>query len=118
MTQIPDPTRMEEDRRQQVPYFRIPTEPIRQPLFANLVNVNFMQGGLYLDFAYIDPYQLGNPYNEVAPNGRPIIDATPVVRLALTSENIPPLYSQLRELMKQLGQLPESDGNSQDSREL
>lgn len=118
MTQIPDPTRLEEDRAHQIPYFRIPAEPVRQPLFANLTNVNYMQGGLYLDFAYIDPYQLGNPFNEVAPNGRPIIDATPVVRLALTSENIIPLYLRLRELLVKLNKLPEEGANERPQEEI
>lgn len=117
MTQIPDPTRLEEDRIQQTPYFRISSEPIRQPLFANLTNVNFMQGGLYLDFAYVDPYQFGNPYNEVAPNGRPIIDATPVVRLALTSESILPLYQRLYDILKELKKLPQSHDQIHSPRE-
>lgn len=118
MTQIPDPTRSDEDRRRQTPYFRIPAEPVRQPLFANLTNVNFMQGSLYLDFAYIDPYQLGNPHNELAPNGRPIIDATPVVRLVLTPETLLPLYLRLQDVLKELDKLPNIGKQEEVDKEL
>lgn len=113
MTQIPDPTRTDEDRRQQPPYFRIPSEIIRQPLFANLTNVSFMQGGFYLDFAYVDPYQLGNSRNEIAPDGRPIIDATPVIRLALTPESILPLYQRLHDILEDISRNNQTQNHSE-----
>lgn len=111
MTQIPDPTRSDEDRGQQVPYFRISAEPIRQPLFTNLTNVSFMQGSFYLDFAYVDPSQLGDPQNEVADDGRPIIDAMPLVHLTFTPESAVSLYMRLGEFLGYINRIP-SDNQS------
>lgn len=88
------------------PYFRIPIHPVRHAQFTNVTNVNFVRGVVFFDFAYVDPYQLGDPENEIAPDGRPIVNVEPIERFALSPEAALSFYEVLGDLLARLELVP------------
>lgn len=91
-----------EDISEDILYFINPL-PVRVPLLANTANVNYADGNLYVDFGFVDSYAVNIPDLPRTTDGSPIIEVTPVTRVALSPESALPLFQALGRTLSQLG---------------